>query len=173
MSPGGGLVIQSDHWSTLSVDHTPPSHLTQDASPSHSIWIITFLDFIPISAKASSTGTPPVVIAATNPYLYQAPCVLLVITFLVVKPKNLTGGKFAIVTCLSSSIFSFVNRITGRWSANSFNNSESASMEKSVYAFSITFSLHCYVDLFYRNNILHCYIILSDRFHIKNWYCNN
>ena len=51
-SPDGGSFFQYPHWSTLWFGHKSPCELTQDASPSHSIWITTFLYFIPNSDKS-------------------------------------------------------------------------------------------------------------------------
>ena len=65
-SPDGGLVRKYIHWSTLWICDTYLSELTQDTFPSHSIWITTFLEFIPIPDKTSSTVTTTVVIADTN-----------------------------------------------------------------------------------------------------------
>ena len=69
-SPDDGLVSQSTHWSTLWVFHTSPRDFTQDASPSHSMWITKFMVFIPISSKASSTDIPTVDITANDLYGY-------------------------------------------------------------------------------------------------------
>ena len=125
-SPDGGLVIQYTHWYKLWVGHTYPSELTQDSLSSYSIWITTFLYFIPVSDKSSSTGTPTVVITDTNISGYQAPCKLPVLGCFLLPPINLTGGKFTTGTVLYVSILSFVNGTTGRCSAPSFKNDECA-----------------------------------------------
>ena len=112
--PDDGLVSESTHWSKFWIGHNSPSDLTQDTSPLHSIWITTFLAFIPILAKTYSTGTPTVVITATNIYGYQSPCLMPVLSCVMGTHINLTGVIFATETNLSTSIFYFVNRTTGR-----------------------------------------------------------
>ena len=77
----------------------------------------TFLVFIPKSEKASPTGIHTVVITDTDISGSQDPCMLPVIPCLVGTPINLTGGRITTVTGLYSSIFYFMNRTTGWWSA--------------------------------------------------------
>ena len=112
----GGLFRKSTHWYTLWIWHTSTGDLTQYAFPYHYKWITTFMDFIPIYAKSSSTDTPTVVITATNISGYQDPCMFPVLPWFVVMPINFTGGIFTTGTGLSASMLYFVNRTTGRWS---------------------------------------------------------
>ena len=51
-----GLLIQSTHWYIIWVGHNCPSDITYYSSTSHSIWITTFLGFIPISGNPSVVG---------------------------------------------------------------------------------------------------------------------
>ena len=74
-----GLVIQSTHCSRIWVVHIYPSELTHYYLSPHSILITPFLTFITISSKASFTGTPTVVIKATNISGSQYPCMMPVI----------------------------------------------------------------------------------------------
>ena len=67
-----------------------------------------------ISAKASSTGTPTVVITDTNISGSQDPFMLPVINFFVVPPINPTGRIFTTGMGLSEFIILFVNENTGR-----------------------------------------------------------
>ena len=106
-SPNDELVIQSTHWSTLLIGHTHPSNFIQDASPSHSIWITTFLVFIPISAKSSSAGITTVMITATYISGSQDPCMLTFLPCLVGPHINLTGGRITTGTGLSAHILFF------------------------------------------------------------------
>ena len=103
--------------------------------------------FIPISWKASSTGTPTVAIKVNNIYGSQSPCMLYVISWFVGPPIELTGGIFTTRTRLSASIPSFVNSTTGRRSAIYFTNSECAAKDTSFDKFSTPLSLHDCVDL--------------------------
>ena len=119
-STDGGLVSQSTHWSTLWFDHTYPCELTHDDSPSNSVWITIFMEFIPISSKASSTGTPTVVIISTNISGSQDTCMLSILNYFVGPPINLTCGRFTIGIGLSAYILSFLNTSTLRWSTPSF-----------------------------------------------------
>ena len=146
-SPDDGLVSQYTYWSTLWVGHNSPSYFTQDDSTSHSIWITTFLVFIPISTKASSTGIPTGVITYTDIYGYQDTCMLHFLTWLVGTPINLTGGIITSVIGLSAPISSLVNRNTGWCSFLSFTISECAAKDAFVGKLSTSFSLHNYVDL--------------------------
>ena len=102
-SPYCGLAIKYTHWPTLLVVNTFPIDLTQDASPIYPILTNTFLYFIPISSKASYTGTPTV-ITATNIYGSQASFIMTVIPLLMGPPLNLTGGIFTTGTVLSASV---------------------------------------------------------------------
>ena len=117
--PDDGLVIQSTQWSMIWVGNKYTSDLTQDNSPSHSIWITTFLAFIKISAKSSSNGTPTVEIKVTDIYGSQAPFMLPILPWIVEPPINLIGGIFNIETGLYTSILYFANRTTESWSAPS------------------------------------------------------
>ena len=145
--PGDGLVSQSTHWSTLWVDHNSPRDFTQDSSPSHSILIAPFLAFIKISDKAYYTGTPTMVITDTDIYGSQATIMMPVLACLVGAPINIAGGRFTTRTGLSTSIFSFVNRTTGRWSAHSFTITENADNYTPVDELSTLLSLHDFVAL--------------------------
>ena len=118
------LISQYIHWSTILDVNTSPSDLTQDTLPPQSIWITTFLDFIKISAKSSSTGKPP---CGDHIYLSsdsQDPYRLPFISRFVGPHINLTGGIFTTLTRLSTSIIYFVNRITDRWASLSFTNAD-------------------------------------------------
>ena len=172
-SPYGGLVSQSTHLSTLFVVHNPSSDLTQDAFPSHSILITTFMDFIPISAKASSTGSPTVVITATDIYGSKAPFMMPFIPSFVELPINLISGIFSTGTGLSVLVIYFVNITTVRWYATSFSNTYCAVKDTSSNASYTKLSLHDSVALFYCVSVSHSHIILSIRHHITNWYYNN
>ena len=172
-SPDCGLVIQSTHWYTLWVGHDYPSDLTHYASPSHYIWITTFMAFIPISTKSSSTGTPTVAIIDTNIYGSQAPCMLPILPWLVRTHINFKVGIFTTGIVLSASILSFVNRPTGRWSSTSLNISDCDTKYTYVDALSASLSLHDYMALLYRDSISHSHKIFYGRFHINNWYCTN
>ena len=94
--------------------------------------ITTFLVFIPISPKASSTDIPNVLITDIDIYGSQDPCLLPVITCLVGAPINLTGGRIITRTGLSAPILYFVNRTTGWWSAIYFTIADCAAKEISV-----------------------------------------
>ena len=168
-----GLVSQSTHWYTLWVGHTYPRNFTQDTSPSHSIWITTFLVFITISAKSSSTGIHTVVITATDISGYQDNYMLPVIPWLVETPINLTGGRIINGKGFSAPILYFDNKTTGWWSATYFTMAECATKDTSVDELSTSFYTHDSVALFYRERMSHSYIILAGRCHITNWYCNN
>ena len=98
---------------------------------------------------------------------------LPVLTCLVGPPINLTCGRIATGTGLSSSILSFVNRTTGWISALYFTIYECAAKDTSVDAFSASLSLHNYVDFLYHDSISHSHIILAGRCHITNLYWNN
>ena len=161
------------YWFTLWVSHTSPSDLTQDASPSKSIWVNKFLAFIKISVKASFTVTPTVVITTTNIYRSEATCILIFLPWLVGIHINLTGGIFTTGTDLSSSILSFVNINTVRWSDPYDTIAEDAYKETSVDEFSTSLSLHGYVALLHHGRISHYHIILYIRCHIANCYCKN
>ena len=165
-----GLVRQSTYWFTLWVVHTSTNNFTQDASLSHSIWMTTFLVFIPISSKYSSNGTPTMVIKDTDLYASQDPCMLPVLSWLVGPPINLTGGIFTTGTGLSAFIWSFVNRTTGWWSAPSFTIAYFSANETSVDAFSMSLSLQYSVALLYRDSMSHSHIILVCRCQITNFY---
>ena len=172
-STDDGLVNQYTHSSTLWVGHNSPSNFTQNASPSHSIWITTFMALLPISAKASSTVTPTVVITSTYISGYQYPCMLPVITCLVGLPINLTGGVFTTGTGLCTYILYFVDRTTGRWSAISLTIIEFDTNDTDFDALSTSLPPHNSVASYYYDIISHSHIILSGWWHIMNWYCNN
>ena len=172
-STSGGLVIQYTHWSTIWVCRTSPSEPTQDTFYSHSKWITISLDLISISSISSSTGTPTVVIIATNLSVSWAPFVLPVIPWFLGPPINLISGRFTTVTCLFASVLYFVNRTTGIWSYIYFTNAECASKDTSSVELYISLSLHDSVTLLYRNSMSHSDIILYVRCHIMNWYCRN
>ena len=87
-SPDDLIVIQSNHWYTLWYVHTSHSDFTQYALTSHYIWITTFLPFIPISEKSSSTDTPTVVITDTNISGSHSLWMLPVTTYLLVPHKK-------------------------------------------------------------------------------------
>ena len=150
----GGLVSQSTQRSTIWFGRTYPCDLAQDSLPPHYIIITTFMNFITISLKASSTGTPTVMITATNISGYQAPCRLTFISCLLGTPIDLICGIITTGTSLSKSIISFVNDATDRWSAPCFNNTDCAAKGTSVDEFSASLSLHNSVDLFYCDSIL-------------------
>ena len=69
---------------------------------------------ITMSNKASSAGTPTVVITATNMYGSQAPCMMTVISCFMGVSIDLTGGIFATVIGLYAFILSFVKMTTVR-----------------------------------------------------------
>ena len=111
-SPDGGSVRQYTHLFTLLFDHPSPSDLTHNHFTSHSLLIITFIYYITISYKTSSTGTPTVEIKATNLSVYQAPCMFSFIPCFVRLPINLTGDRFITGTGLYAYMIFFVNRTT-------------------------------------------------------------
>ena len=114
-SPNDRLVIQSNHWSTIWFFYDSSSDIVQDASPSQSIWITTFMVFIPISYRSSSTGTPGVLITDIDIYGSLDTCMLPILTWLVGLPKNFNGGRFPTVIGFSESVLYFVNSTTGWW----------------------------------------------------------
>ena len=122
-SSDDGLVKKSTNWCMLWVGRIYPNYLTHYALPSHLIWFTAFLEFIPISTKASSTGTPTIVITATNTSGAQDFFLFPVIPYFVRPHIKLTCGRLTTITVLCASIISFVNRTTGKWSAPSFTNS--------------------------------------------------
>ena len=54
-----------------------------------------------------------------------------------------------------------------------FTNDDFDAKDTYVDAFSISFSLHSFVDLLYRDIISQYHNILTNQFHISNWYRNN
>ena len=172
-STDGGLVSQYTHWYKIWVGHTSPRNLTQYTLTPHSISITTFSEFIPILTKASSSGTTTMVITATDISGSQYHFIPTVINWLVVPHINLTGGIFTTGTGLSTYIFYFVHRTTGRWYYASFTNSECDAKDTYVDALSTPFSLQNSMALFYSEITLNPHIILYGRCHITNWYCNN
>ena len=172
-STDGGLVKQYTHWYALCIGNTSPSDLNQDAPPSQSIQVTTFMDLITISDKAYYTGTTTVVITATNIYELQDLHMIPVITCLVGTRINLTCGRFTTRTGLSAPILYFVNRTTVRFSDHSFRIYGCDDKDNSVDAFITSLSLHDYVVLLYHDRISKYHIILSGWCNIANWYCNN
>ena len=104
------------------------------------------MDFIPILFKVSSTGTPNVVITATNISGSQSTYMFLFLPWFLGPPINLTGGIFTSGTGLYASILSFVNRTTGIWFATSFTNSNCDTKDNSVDTLSTSLYLHNYLD---------------------------
>ena len=66
--------------------------------------------FMPIYAKASSTGTPTAVVLSTNISVYQDPWMLPALTFFAVTLTNLIGGRFTTGISFSVSKLSFMNK---------------------------------------------------------------
>ena len=129
--------------------------------PLHYKFITTFLEFIPISTKAYSPGTPNVVITATVISCCQAPFMFHTLPFFVGPPINLTCGIFTTGTFLSVSMLSFVNSTTVRWYAPYFTNDECDNKDTYVDALSTLLSLHYSVALLYCEKILYSRIILA------------
>ena len=135
-STDDGSVIQSTHWYTIWVGHNSPREFTQDALTPHYIWITTFMNFIPISPKASSNGTPTIVTKDTDIFGSQSTYMITVLPWLVGSPINLAGIRFTTGTDLSAYILSFVNITTDRWSTLYFTITECASNVTSADGFS-------------------------------------
>ena len=153
------LVTQYTHWYTFGIGHDSTSDLIQYYSPPHSIRTIKFMNFIPLSTKASSTGTPTVEISATNITGSYAPYVIHYLPWFTGPHTNLTGGRFTTVISFSESILFFVIITTGGWYAFSFTNTECASKENSIHDFYKYFFFRYYMKFCITTT---CHFSISD-----------
>ena len=113
---GADLVSHFTHLSSLWVRHPSTTAFIHNFSQLHFKLITTLLALIPLSKKSSDTGTPTMVITATDFYGSQDPCILNFISCFVGPHIELIDGRFITETGLSASMLYFVNSNTGRWS---------------------------------------------------------